>query len=163
MHGKVMMYLCAVDDLALSCTHTHTHMRVVVMVLFVEAVGLLPPQTGRIDINTPKVTGHAGPVLDLKWCPFNDNLIASGADDCTIKLWHIPDGGLKANLTEPLADLQGHQRRVSMVEWHPTAENVLFSAGYDYQVTPGATVGLHIQHGSVITISSYLSACSSGG
>ncbi|XP_045125673.1 coronin-1A-like isoform X2 [Portunus trituberculatus] len=91
-------------------------------------------KTGRIDINTPKVTGHAGPVLDLKWCPFNDNLIASGADDCTIKLWHIPDGGLKANLTEPLADLQGHQRRVSMVEWHPTAENVLFSAGYDYQI-----------------------------
>ncbi|KAK8394547.1 hypothetical protein O3P69_006598 [Scylla paramamosain] len=91
-------------------------------------------KTGRIDINTPKVTGHAGPVLDLKWCPFNDNLIASGADDCTIKLWHIPDGGLKANLTEPLADLQGHQRRVSIVEWHPTAENVLFSAGYDYQI-----------------------------
>ncbi|XP_050740437.1 coronin-1A-like isoform X4 [Eriocheir sinensis] len=91
-------------------------------------------KTGRIDINTPKVTGHAGPVLDLKWCPFNDNLIASGADDCTIKLWHIPDGGLKANLTDPLADLQGHQRRVSIVEWHPTAENVLFSAGYDYQI-----------------------------
>lgn len=85
-------------------------------------------------MNTPKVTGHAGPVLDLKWCPFNDNLIASGADDCTIKLWHVPDGGLKVNLTDPLGDLQGHQRRVSLVEWHPTAENVLFSAGYDYQV-----------------------------
>lgn len=81
------------------------------------------------------MTGHAGPVLDLKWCPFNDNLIASGADDCTVKLWHIPDGGLKTNMTEPLADLQGHQRRVSIVEWHPTAENILVSAGYDYQVT----------------------------
>ncbi|KAK7080135.1 hypothetical protein SK128_009405 [Halocaridina rubra] len=91
-------------------------------------------KTGRIDVSTPKVTGHAGPVLDIKWCPFNDNLIASASDDCTIKLWHIPDGGLKSTITDPLADLQGHQRRVSIVEWHPTAENVLFSAGYDYQI-----------------------------
>ncbi|XP_068250444.1 coronin-2B-like [Palaemon carinicauda] len=91
-------------------------------------------KTGRIDVGTPKVTGHAGPVLDIKWCPFNDNLIASASDDCTIKLWHIPDGGLKTNITEPLVDLQGHQRRVSIIEWHPTAENVLFSAGYDYQI-----------------------------
>ncbi|KAK4313656.1 hypothetical protein Pmani_015011 [Petrolisthes manimaculis] len=91
-------------------------------------------KTGRIDINTAKVTGHAGPVLDLKWCPFNDNLIASAADDCTVKLWHVPDGGIKTNMTEPLADLQGHQRRVSIVEWHPTVENILFSAGYDYQI-----------------------------
>ncbi|XP_066983906.1 coronin-1A-like isoform X4 [Macrobrachium rosenbergii] len=91
-------------------------------------------KTGRIDVGTPKVTGHAGPVLDIKWCPFNDNLIASASDDCTIKLWHIPDGGLKSSITEPLVDLQGHQRRVSIIEWHPTAENVLFSAGYDYQI-----------------------------
>ncbi|XP_076069874.1 coronin-1A-like isoform X3 [Oratosquilla oratoria] len=91
-------------------------------------------KTGRIEINAPKVTGHAGPVLDIKWCPFNDNLIASASDDCTVKLWHIPDGGLKVNCTEPLSELLGHQRRVSHVEWHPTAENVLFSAGYDYQI-----------------------------
>ncbi|XP_063601798.1 coronin-1A-like isoform X1 [Penaeus indicus] len=91
-------------------------------------------KTGRIDVNTPKVTGHAGPVLDIKWCPFNDNLIASASDDCMVKLWHIPDGGIKAPLTESLADLQGHQRRVSIIEWHPTAENVLLSAGYDYQI-----------------------------
>lgn len=28
----------------------------------------------------------------------------------------------------------GHSRRVGLVEWHPTAANILFSSGYDYKV-----------------------------
>ena len=33
------------------------------------------------------------------------------------------------NLTEPVVDLMGHQRRVGIVAWHPTAQNVLLSGG----------------------------------
>ncbi|EFN80061.1 Coronin-2B [Harpegnathos saltator] len=91
-------------------------------------------RTGRLDFNVSRVTGHTGPVLDIKWNPFNDNVIASCSDDCTIKLWHIPDGGLSRNLTEWLVELQGHKRRVAYVEWHPVAENVLLSAGFDHLV-----------------------------
>ncbi|XP_044726544.1 coronin-2B-like isoform X2 [Chrysoperla carnea] len=88
--------------------------------------------TGRIDFNASRVTGHRGPVLDIKWNPFNDNIIASCSDDCTIKLWHIPDGGLSMHLQEWMVELQGHKRRVAYIEWHPTAENILFSAGFDH-------------------------------
>ncbi|XP_030765102.1 coronin-2B-like isoform X3 [Sitophilus oryzae] len=90
--------------------------------------------TGRLDFNASKVTGHSGPILDLKWNPFNDNVIASCSDDCTIKLWHIPDEGLAMHLNDWLVELQGHKRRVAYIEWHPTAENVLFSAGFDHLV-----------------------------
>ncbi|XP_048478942.1 coronin-2B isoform X4 [Plutella xylostella] len=90
--------------------------------------------TGRLDFNASRVTGHKGPVLDIKWNPFNDNIIASCSDDCTVKLWHIPDGGLSMHLTEWLVELHGHKRRAAHVEWHPTAENVLFSAGFDYLI-----------------------------
>ena len=86
-------------------------------------------------MTTPKVTGHAGPVYDIKWSPFNDNLIASASDDCTIKVWHIPDGGLKQALTDPMMSLEGHQRRVTHIEWHPTVEGVIFSASYDFSVS----------------------------
>lgn len=41
-------------------------------------------QTGRLDFNASRVTGHTGPVLDIKWNPFNDNVIASSSDDCTV-------------------------------------------------------------------------------
>ncbi|XP_033225716.1 coronin-2A-like [Belonocnema kinseyi] len=40
--------------------------------------------TGRLDFNASRVTGHTGPVLDIKWNPFNDNVIASCSDDCTV-------------------------------------------------------------------------------
>ncbi|KRT82585.1 WD40 domain-containing protein [Oryctes borbonicus] len=38
------------------------------------------------------------------------------------------------HLTDWIVELQGHKRRVAYIEWHPTAENVLFSAGFDHLV-----------------------------
>lgn len=73
--------------------------------------------------------GHKGPVLDIAWCPHNDNVIASGSEDCVVKVWQIPDSGLSRTLTEPVVDLIYHQRRVGLVLWHPTAKNVLLTAG----------------------------------
>ncbi|XP_065183916.1 coronin-2B-like [Sycon ciliatum] len=91
-------------------------------------------KTGRSDVNAPRVIGHKGQVLDLQWNPFNENMIASASDDCYVKVWVIPDGGLTENLSESTVDLAGHQRRVGFVQWHPTAENILASAGFDYMV-----------------------------
>lgn len=42
-------------------------------------------QTGRLDFNASRVTGHTGPIMDIKWNPFNDNVIASCSDDCTVR------------------------------------------------------------------------------
>ncbi|XP_058801342.1 coronin-2B-like isoform X1 [Phymastichus coffea] len=111
--------------------------------------------TGRLDFNANRVTGHTGPVLDIKWNPFNDNVIASSSDDCTVKLWHIPDGGLSRNLTDWLVELQGHKRRVGYIEWHPTAENILFSAGFDHlvivwDISKGEAVSVIDRHPDVI-------------
>ncbi|XP_025789385.1 coronin-1C [Puma concolor] len=41
-------------------------------------------KTGRIDKSYPTVCGHTGPVLDIDWCPHNDQVIASGSEDCTV-------------------------------------------------------------------------------
>ena len=41
-------------------------------------------QTGRIDKAYPTVCGHTGPVLDIDWCPHNDEVIASGSEDCMV-------------------------------------------------------------------------------
>lgn len=91
-------------------------------------------QKGRVDLNHPRVTGHTAAVLDVKWCPYNDNMIASCSEDCLVKVWEIPDGGIKEDMSESLVDLEGHQRRVGIIEWHPTAENILLSAGFDYMI-----------------------------
>lgn len=73
--------------------------------------------------------GHKAAVLDIQWCPHDDDLIASGSEDCTVKVWQIPNGGLLRNLEEPVADLHGHQRRVGIIVWHPSAQNILLSGG----------------------------------
>lgn len=44
-------------------------------------------------------------------------------------MWEIPDGGLTLPLREPVVTLEGHTKRVGIVAWHPTAQNVLLSAG----------------------------------
>lgn len=89
-------------------------------------------QTGRIEPNYPLVSGHRGPVLDINWCPFNDNIIASGSEDAVVRVWQIPDGGLVRPLMEPIVELIGHQRRVGLILWHPCANNVLLSASKIY-------------------------------
>uniref|UniRef100_A0A8C2DXA4 Coronin n=1 Tax=Cyprinus carpio TaxID=7962 RepID=A0A8C2DXA4_CYPCA len=81
-------------------------------------------KTGRIDMSLPTVCGHTGPVLDIEFCPHNDNIIASGSEDCSVMIWEIPDGGLISPLKDPVVKLEGHSKRVGILSWHPTAHNV---------------------------------------
>jgi len=91
-------------------------------------------KTGRVAADAPLVSGHKSAVLDIAWCPHNDNVIASCSEDCHIKVWQIPEEGLKSTMTECVVDLAGHQRGVRLIKWHPAAQNILLSAGSDDQV-----------------------------
>ncbi|KAJ7309102.1 hypothetical protein JRQ81_008427 [Phrynocephalus forsythii] len=88
-------------------------------------------KTGRVDKNVPLVAGHTAPVLDIDWCPHNDNVIASASEDTTVMVWQIPDYLPVRNMTEPVVTLEGHSKRVGIITWHPTARNILLSAGCD--------------------------------
>ncbi|CAL8277579.1 unnamed protein product [Merluccius merluccius] len=118
---------------------------------------VLPLQkTGRIDKTYPTVCGHTGPVLDIDWCPHNDLVIASGSEDCKVMVWQIPESGLEEPMSQPAVVLEGHSKRVGIVTWHPTARNVLLSAGCDNQVviwnvgTGEALIRLDDMHPDVI-------------
>ena len=76
------------------------------------SLSLSSTQVGRFDINYPKVCGHKQLVMDIAWNPFNENEIASSSEDCTVKLWDIPDGGLKENLVDCKLEMAGHMRKV---------------------------------------------------
>jgi len=90
-------------------------------------------QCGKIS-EVPKITGHKGPVLDIAFNPFNSHMIASGSDDTTVKIWVIPEGGLKSNMSEAALTLEGHGRKVGQVNWHPTAANLLFTSSADLTI-----------------------------
>ncbi|XP_061492248.1 coronin-2A isoform X2 [Rhineura floridana] len=91
-------------------------------------------QTGKLDPHYPRICGHKGNVLDIKWNPFDDFVIASCSEDTTVKIWNVPPYLLTKSITEAQKELLGHARRVGLIEWHPTASNILFSTGYDYKI-----------------------------
>lgn len=44
-------------------------------------------------------------------------------------MWQIPDHSLHRPLSDPIVVLEGHSKRVGIVTWHPTARNILLTAG----------------------------------
>lgn len=90
-------------------------------------VGKLPPLP-------PSFTGHKGAVLDFDFNPFHDQIIVSGSDDGTAKLWEIPKEGLKENCSDALVTLKGHQRKIVVCRFNPNAESVLATGSADFTV-----------------------------
>lgn len=91
-------------------------------------------QPGAIPLNQPYFNGHTGAVLDFEFNPFHSQIISTSSDDTTVKVWGIPEEGLKENINEPLMTLQGHHKKVVLLKHHPTASNALLSASSDLSV-----------------------------
>lgn len=73
-------------------------------------------------------------IADFAINPFDHRNLAVGCEDWKIRLWRIPEDGLSETLQEPCQILTGHQQRVTIVRYHPTAENILVSASMDNTV-----------------------------
>ena len=80
-------------------------------------------EIGKFDNKMPKIIGHTGAIFDCDFNPFHEQLLATGSDDCSAKVWGIPDGGLTENLREPLVDLNNHMKKVTFTSFHPCANN----------------------------------------
>lgn len=85
---------------------------------------------GRVDKNAPYLSVHRAKVMDSQWHPFNQSMIATASDDCTIKLSVIPEE-FTANVTEAAATLTGHQKKVTLIDWNKSATNILASVSLD--------------------------------
>ena len=90
--------------------------------------------TGRIASNPPLYTGHAGPVLDTDFHPFNEQVIASAGEDGRILLWNIPETGSTESSNQYAGELKGHERRIIDLEWNPVVDSLLASASHDLSV-----------------------------
>ena len=98
---------------------------------------------GRFEVATCSyIQGHSGAVLDMEWNPFDDSMLATASEDTKIKIWQIPEdwepvdekGNANAGkqLSESALDLIGHRKKVTLLRYHPTANNTLLSTSGDY-------------------------------
>jgi len=88
-------------------------------------------KTGRLPLQVPMLTVHKDQVLDYDFNPFLPNLLATGGEDLVVKVSQIPDGGLTSHITDSVVTLEGHERKVNVLHFHPTANNILASASAD--------------------------------
>ncbi|KRZ91380.1 Coronin-2A [Trichinella sp. T8] len=113
-------------------------------------------RTGRIDCVYGRMNGHRGPVSDLKFNPFNDNVLASCSEDSTVrahrtctmhvKLWYLSDEHSCDPLIEEIHHLEGHRGKVVCAEWSPTVENLLVSGDIDSKILVwDVSVGVRIR------------------
>ncbi|XP_014488330.1 PREDICTED: coronin-7 isoform X2 [Dinoponera quadriceps] len=85
---------------------------------------------GRKSKTMPLLHAHADTVTDMDFSPFHDGLLATGSQDCLVKLWHIPESGLEESLCNPECTFSHRQRRVETVCWHPSAEHLLTTSSF---------------------------------
>lgn len=50
------------------------------------------------NAGTPLVKGHSGPIMDMDFSPFHDNMLATASGDTTLRLWQMPEIPMKASV-----------------------------------------------------------------
>lgn len=89
--------------------------------------------------NCPMLSGHSGTVIDFDWNPFDDSMLATASEDTDIKIWSIPEdwsepSGERKIIEESLVTLEEHRKKVMLLRFHPSANNVLGSVSADETV-----------------------------
>jgi len=85
---------------------------------------------------------NASKVLDFGWDPFDNRRLAVGCDDGRIRLWRVADNGgagsgvVMESSNEPwkMLEVAHSTERVTIVQFHPLASDVLASASADYVI-----------------------------
>ena len=106
----------------------------------------------RIPSEIPLIRGHDSYISDIKFSPFRANLLSTASDDTTVKLWEIPQEGVKEDITNEIQKFTGHNRKVSHVQFNPVCNDIialprlitLFRRGIWLKVKPFAKLVLEI-------------------
>uniref|UniRef100_A0A5F9CUV9 Peroxin-7 n=1 Tax=Oryctolagus cuniculus TaxID=9986 RepID=A0A5F9CUV9_RABIT len=90
-------------------------------------------QTLRIwDVKTTGVRivipAHQAEVLSCDWCKYNENLLVTGAVDCSLRGWDL------RNVRQPVFELLGHTYAIRRVKFSPFHASLLASCSYDFTV-----------------------------
>ncbi|KAK6589799.1 WD repeat [Cryptosporidium xiaoi] len=98
------------------------------------AAGLVNSNICIIDVRSNSdiltiTNSHKGDVNCLSWNPFSENLLLSGSDDCTVKLWDI------RNIKDPVELFNFHREPILSVDWHQQDQDVFLSASLDNSIS----------------------------
>jgi WD40 repeat protein len=58
-------------------------------------------------------------------------LLATASTDGTVKIWIIPEEGVKESISNYDCDLKGHSKKVMLIQFSPVSEFTLASVGME--------------------------------
>ncbi|XP_072224151.1 coronin-7 [Leuresthes tenuis] len=91
-------------------------------------------QPGKLpDTALPTIQNSVN-VADFSWDPFDTHRLVVAGDDAKIRVWQVPEGGLRETITEPKLILRGHTEKIYSIKFHPLASGILVSSSYDMTV-----------------------------
>ncbi|KAK6481612.1 coronin-7-like isoform X2 [Huso huso] len=91
-------------------------------------------QPGRLPDSAIPTIQNGVAVADFSWDPFEPRRLAVAGEDAKIRVWLVPEGGLKETVSEPQCILQGHTEKIYSVKFHPLASGIIASSSYDLTV-----------------------------
>ncbi|KAM9745932.1 coronin-7-like isoform 1-T1 [Menidia menidia] len=91
-------------------------------------------QQGKLSDTALPTIQNSVNVAYFSWDPFDTHRLAVAGDDAKIRVWKVPEGGLKDTITEPELVMQGHTEKIYSIKFHPLASGLLVSSSYDLTV-----------------------------
>ena len=88
----------------------------------------------RVVPGFPLIRGHTNAVSSVKFSPFNSSLLATASDDGKVKLWSIPEEGIKEDLTVETQLYNGHSKKANLIEFNPCVKEIAASSGSDHDL-----------------------------
>jgi len=88
-------------------------------------------QTGKQPVDDFTIQ-TSSTITDLDWSPFHRELLVSGHEDQFSRIWKIPESSTDVNPHSlgPHATLQGPQKRIEVVQFNTTTDNILASGAF---------------------------------
>ncbi len=91
-------------------------------------------ETIRSAQTCPLIYAHTKVATNIKFSPFNDNLLCSCGDDGAIRFWGIPNESVVQDITHELACYQGHTKKAILADFHPCCSEIVASGSFDKTV-----------------------------
>ena len=89
---------------------------------------------GRIPDGVTPVLINGATVMDFALDPFDPTRLVAVCDDGHLRLWKIPEDGLKQQVNKPDLLFPAHADKIQIVQFHPLASDVAVTAAFDRTV-----------------------------